>query len=82
VKTALIIDAVELFYEAALDLTLRERFVIRSYPLLCNATNNWDSGHTIVNYMKGVSFQFPVLGDFGLNHVSENCNWTDWSCPL
>ncbi|KAJ3628095.1 hypothetical protein MTP99_015421 [Tenebrio molitor] len=64
VKTALIIDAVELFYEAALDLTLRERFVIRSYPLLCNATNNWDSGHTIVNYMKGKT----VTGLTGVVH--------------
>ena len=53
-KTALIVDAVDLFYETVLDLTVSEQVVIKGYPLKCNGTTNWRSGHTIVNYMKGV----------------------------
>lgn len=53
-KTALLIDSVDLLYHAVLDLTLSEQAVIKSQSLMCNGTQNWDSGHTIVNYLKGV----------------------------
>ncbi|KYB29341.1 glutamate receptor ionotropic, kainate 2 [Tribolium castaneum] len=52
-QTALLIDSVDLLHQAVLDLTLSEQVVIQSQTLYCNTSNNWDSGHTIVNYMKG-----------------------------
>ncbi|XP_044259602.1 glutamate receptor ionotropic, kainate 2-like isoform X2 [Tribolium madens] len=66
-RTALLIDSVDLLYHAVLDLTLSEQVVIKSQILYCNATNNWDSGHTIVNYMKGQT----IRGLTGIVHFDN-----------
>ncbi|XP_072375700.1 glutamate receptor ionotropic, kainate 3-like, partial [Diabrotica undecimpunctata] len=54
-ETALIIDAVQLFYETIYDLTKNKKKVIRGVSLSCsNNQSNWNEGYTITNLMKSV----------------------------
>ncbi|CAG9827078.1 unnamed protein product [Diabrotica balteata] len=53
-ETALIIDAVQLFYETIYDLTKNKKKVIRGVSLSCSNQSNWNEGYTITNLMKSV----------------------------
>lgn len=65
-QTALIVDAVALFYQALIELTLAksEHNVIEAKPLFCESESNWKNGHTIVNYMKRVILSFCAFYNF------------------
>lgn len=54
VESALLIDAVHLFYETLIDLSLSDQPILNETPLFCNSSESWDRGHTIINYMKTV----------------------------
>lgn len=54
-KSALIVDAVHLMYETIQDLSAFEQVVITPKAIFCNTTDNWNSGQTVMNYMKGVN---------------------------
>ncbi|XP_074039147.1 glutamate receptor ionotropic, kainate 2 isoform X2 [Leptinotarsa decemlineata] len=57
VETALIIDAVTLFYETLYDLTIDQKKILKALPLNCKSTNSWNDGYTIINLMKSKSTQ-------------------------
>lgn len=54
-KTALIIDAVTLFYEIVHELLSSKVVMLSTQPVYCNNSDNWHNGYTIINYMKRVS---------------------------
>lgn len=47
----LLIDAVMLFAEV-----LKDHRNLRSKPIFCNTTDNWERGSTLFNYMKTVRY--------------------------
>lgn len=53
--SALLIDSIHLLYEALLDLSLSSHLKLNGKQLLCNSSNSWQHGYTIINYMKTVS---------------------------
>lgn len=55
VESALLMDAVHLFYETLTDLSLSDQQILNETPLFCNSSESWGRGHTIINYMKTVS---------------------------
>ncbi|CAG9818345.1 unnamed protein product [Phaedon cochleariae] len=62
VETALLIDAVQLFYETIYDLTIDRKMIIQARPINCKSTDNWKYGDSIINLMKSKS----TLGLTGL----------------
>lgn len=54
VDSALIIDAVHLFYDALMDLSLSSRLNLNAKTLMCGYSASWEHGYTIINYMKTV----------------------------
>ncbi|XP_050502337.1 glutamate receptor ionotropic, kainate 2-like isoform X3 [Diabrotica virgifera virgifera] len=55
--TALIIDAVQLFYETIYELTKDKKKIIRGVSLSCSNQSNWNEGYTITNLMKSRTFE-------------------------
>nr|CAH7747485.1 unnamed protein product [Callosobruchus chinensis] len=51
-ETALIADAVQLFYETLYDLTIDKKKSITATPLSCHEDSSWNEGYTITNSMK------------------------------
>ncbi|XP_017778458.1 PREDICTED: glutamate receptor ionotropic, kainate 2-like isoform X2 [Nicrophorus vespilloides] len=49
-KTALLVDAVSLFFETIRDFKLTKPFDVRN--LGCDSTNNWEHGYSITNLLK------------------------------
>lgn len=53
-ETALVVDALHLFYDALYDLVTDERKHIKQHPILCHRNDNWNEGYTLTNIMKTV----------------------------
>ncbi|KAG5874608.1 hypothetical protein JTB14_018818 [Gonioctena quinquepunctata] len=57
VETALLMDAVTLFYESLYDLTIDEKKTVKPVSLPCGSGNSWTDGYTIINWMKSKTTQ-------------------------
>lgn len=58
IDTALMMDAISLFAHALSELETSESFAMR--PLYCNSTDNWESGLSVINFMKTASHLFSI----------------------
>lgn len=61
-ETALIFDAVELFYDTLYNLTVGKKKVIAAVPVECAGDSTWNEGYSIINLMKSVGIiHFKIL---------------------
>lgn len=54
-ESALIVDAVNLFYETVYSLTEDQKMSVNAQPIDCKSNDNWADGYTIINLMKTVN---------------------------
>lgn len=66
-ESALIVDAVKLFYETIHSLTAdadnnqMQQMYINPMPIHCKSNDNWADGYTIINSMKTVNNNYKTL---------------------
>lgn len=59
-ESALIVDAVKLFYETVYSLTEDQKMSIKATPIHCKSNDNWADGYTIINLMKTVKLSLLI----------------------